>query len=69
MNIFLYILTTFGLCAVGLCFIVFFPLIPNLLLGLFSAVVNDQLLSRLQNKRAESDFIDPKALDGQRSIE
>ena len=69
MNIFLYILTTFGLCAVGLCFIVFFPLIPNLLLGLFSAVVNDQLLSRLKNKPAESDFIDPKALDGQQSID
>ena len=69
MNIFLYILTTFGLCAVGLCFIVFFPLIPNLLLGLFSAVVNDQLLSRFKNKPAESDFIDPKALNGQHSID
>ncbi|MBM75901.1 MAG: hypothetical protein CMK59_10915 [Proteobacteria bacterium] len=69
MNIFLYVLTTFGLCAVGLCFIVFFPLIPNLLLGLFGAVVNDQLLSKVKNKRAESDFIDPKALNGQQSIE
>ena len=46
MNLLIFILVCFGLCAVGLCFFFLMPLVANTLLALSTAVVGDLVKSK-----------------------
>ena len=69
MHALLVVLTSLGLFAVGLCFIILLPNVGALLATLFSIFAGEQAASKLQGKKPGSEFIDPNILNGKESIE
>ena len=56
MNVLLTLILCCGLFAVGLCFFILMPVVANLLLGLFSIVIQEQVHAKMTNRQPGTDM-------------
>ena len=63
MNMFVTVLSSFGLVAVGLCFLFFLPLVAKTLLILFSTVLGEQTFAKFNKVESGTKLIDPNELE------